>query len=271
MKRRLNEMNLQTFEVGEYEEWKKQLLPFKYEKEGHLIDFAKKDPIYAVKYRLKGTSAFMCPCCFNVFFKKIHGQGSVVTEVDDESEIDEDGDLRDFMDIDIYPAMACKDCLEHMVQIDPNIVEAIQILNLKGYKTRFCCESHKYKSEIDAAYIMFDNFDLMNLVFDNGDIPFGWYLDLDNYRDNVYVIRADYNDSKDYLFELLKFAKSLPDANQMVGMKLKNKIFEYLSYHPFTFDNQIPSTNGANIFIDNTYYGKEFYHEGISESSDEES
>ena len=269
----LKDTDLQTFEVGEYEKWKHCLLPFKYEKDGHLVEFAKKDPIYAVKYKIKGTSAFMCPCCFNIFFKKIHGQGSVVTEIDDESEIDEDGDLRDFMSIDVYPAMTCKDCLEPLVQIDPNIAEAIQLLNLKGYTTRFCCESHKYKSEIADAYIMFNNFDLMNLVFDDADIPYGWYLDLDCYRKGDYVIRADYDESKDYLFELLKFAKSLPNSIILKFKKLPNvDLLNYVINHPSVFDMPTPGEKrNTNIFIDETNYGKEFYHEGISESSDDES
>ena len=50
--------------------------------------------------------------------------------------------------------------------LDPNITKAISILNLKGYKTRCCCEGHNNGYGSSDAYILFENDDLSNMLYD---------------------------------------------------------------------------------------------------------
>lgn len=46
----------------------------------------------------------------------------------------------------------CDSLSWHAIQIDRNMQQHIRILNMKGYKTEYCCESHK---PTDNMYITF--------------------------------------------------------------------------------------------------------------------
>lgn len=97
----------------------------------------------------------------------------------------------------------------YLIHIDKNIQKHIQILNKKGYKTKFCCEGHnKY------CYITFidDYFSKYNIdCFPNGFI-------YDKKRYNLYYTFNDNlsdeekNIAKEYtLNQLLTFCKNLKD------------------------------------------------------------
>lgn len=203
----------EKFEVGELEKWKKTVKPCSNENDSFLSsdEFGKK--VFTSSYNIYGAFAFMCPNCFDVIYRNLYGSGEICTVLEDPDDKikSEDDIINEYSLIDVYPIMDCEQCESHenRVMIDPNIAKAIRILNLKGFRTKFCCESHCYDSGISDAYIFFEDFKLMNSVLDV-DLPFGWYIDLEAYRRKQFVIRADYNDEKDYLFELLKFVESLP-------------------------------------------------------------
>ena len=204
---------VQKFEVGEFSNWEKTLKVCGNENTSFLSSDKYGKKVYMNDYNMYGTFAFMCPNCFDVIYRKIYGMGEICTvleDPDDQIKSEEDV-INEYSLIDVYPIMDCDQCDSHenRVMIDPNIAESIRILNLKGFRTKFCCESHCYGSGISDAYVFFEDFKLMNIVLDV-DLPFGWYIDLEAYRRKQFVIRADYNDEKDYLFELLEFAESLP-------------------------------------------------------------
>jgi len=51
----------------------------------------------------------------------------------------------------------CKMCGGELVEIDENFIEAIILLNAKGYYTRFCCAGHPNPKDVHNAYIAFDD------------------------------------------------------------------------------------------------------------------
>lgn len=58
----------------------------------------------------------------------------------------------------------CNKCFEEycscidkeMIKIDKLMLDAIKILNQKGYKTVYCCSGHLEEGVLNKAYIMFD-------------------------------------------------------------------------------------------------------------------
>jgi len=66
----------------------------------------------------------------------------------------------DFYKFDVCPR---RNCTGDVVHVDDLIQTAIQIINIKGYKTLFCCSSHDY-DKYSSSYIKFDDeIDLPNI------------------------------------------------------------------------------------------------------------
>ena len=60
---------------------------------------------------------------------------------------------------------------ENQFEIDENIAYIIQELNLKGYKTMFCCEGHVENDDVlTLPYIVFEN------GIELPSCPDGWYV-----------------------------------------------------------------------------------------------
>ena len=96
-----------------------------------------------------------------------------------------------------------------LVMIDRNIQEHIRILNNKGYRTMYCCESHMFGN----TYIMFAD----DYYFDESKIPKGFKyhkkkrLIEHNYDEKMSV--EEFEESKKYhLGLLLEWCKSLPET-----------------------------------------------------------
>jgi hypothetical protein len=55
--------------------------------------------------------------------------------------------------------VCCKKCGGYLVEIDENFLQAIILLNKKGYYTNYCCSSHCQKggSFVCESYISFEN------------------------------------------------------------------------------------------------------------------
>lgn len=201
-----------SISVGEYEKWSKNLKYFLYDTNITFAKYKSGKKLVTYKYNIGKESGFWCNKCNRIEYHKIHGSGKVCTEVEDlgGENIDERKLINGFMKVDVYSGFYCKCCKTKLIQIDPNIAEAIRILNKKGYKTSYCCESHTLFKKIDDAYILFDNDVRWLSSLIRSDLPFGWYIDTGFLKRDRFAIRAEYNDSKDYLFDLLKWAESLP-------------------------------------------------------------
>ena len=50
----------------------------------------------------------------------------------------------------------CKKCGGNLEEIDDNFIQAISLLNKKGYTTKFCCSGHPKNDHINESYIFFE-------------------------------------------------------------------------------------------------------------------
>ena len=162
-----------------------------------------KTKIYHFKY--KGKMVLMCPKCFSTYIievdRKIYANYSI-----------EKGNR-------IFPCSnfigLCKKCglYGEFIEIDGNIGKTIEILNKKGYYTKFCCEGHKKnkKEYTDLqSYIYFsNNLEYMNVIKEY--LPKSWYIDYDDMRENRLSIRSKKDISlKQRIKDIQKMAKELP-------------------------------------------------------------
>ena len=80
------------------------------------------------------------------------------------------------------PIMRCNKCHDDMIELDPNISNAIIKLNDKGYETKYCCEG--YHNDIEVfPYIWFEK-PIENEVY-KYQLEYPWQLDDD------YTIRCN--------------------------------------------------------------------------------
>lgn len=87
---------------------------------------------------------YMCPTCFNVY------DSSYLKRYDEDY---------------LCPNLFCDN--EELFDIDELMITPIQVLNKKGYQTRFCCSGHIFSNPLHS-YIMF------NKVYDFKDAPKDW-------------------------------------------------------------------------------------------------
>lgn len=81
--------------------------------------------------------------------------------------------------------------------LDPNITKALEILNRKGYKTKFSCEGHDDDPTADddtdeltpTAYISFTDTNQKSILKDH-PLPDPWYLGEGGIDEYFFVIRA---------------------------------------------------------------------------------
>ena len=150
---------------------------------------------------------FMCGNCYN--YNIIKWQFKISTLICDNSLINET------YASDLLPSIkyedGCPDCGKYsaLIEIDPNIVETISILNKKKYYTKFCCEGHENKSN---PYIYFDN----NVKYIPGfieslmyDLPITWYLDTEDLKRGNIIIRSDYCNHDEAMLDILNWARNL--------------------------------------------------------------
>ena len=75
------------------------------------------------------------------------------------------------------PSVECSFYFNELVEIDEMMVYPIEILNQKGYKTRFCCSGHMFSPAnrmYNEGYILFDN------IYKFPSIPRYWKLEVFN-------------------------------------------------------------------------------------------
>ena len=75
------------------------------------------------------------------------------------------------------PSVECSFYFNELVEIDEMMVYPIEILNQKGYKTRFCCSGHMFSPAnrmYNEGYILFDN------IYKFPSIPRYWKYEVFN-------------------------------------------------------------------------------------------
>ena len=97
-------------------------------------------------------------------------------------------------------------CIGEIVEVDEMILPVIRILNLKGYRTKFCCSGHPEKKKPNG-YILFD------FGYRPKTIPAGFE------EEGRYAIRSNFEESGYYIntkkiledmYALMEWAISLP-------------------------------------------------------------
>lgn len=102
----------------------------------------------------------------------------------------------------------------NLVQIDRGIQKHIRILNRKGYRTLYCCESH---SPLDSIYISFALGAVTDTLFQNYPVPDGFKVRSFHNGKTIshrFTNIKEYNDflanKQKHLDSLLQWCKSLP-------------------------------------------------------------
>ena len=167
-----------------------------------------------------GEVKVMCPDCYQLYEIRI-----MYNMVYDDSEIG-------YLDSTIKYNGECR-CGYYgpLIELDVNIAKTIQILNLKGYHTKFCCEGHlsydddEQKEIVAGPYIYFED-SVSKDILTKYPLPNSWVVDddyvlliRDKYTDAAstweYVTAQEIWDSWDKeksLTDIYKWAKSLPHS-----------------------------------------------------------
>ena len=124
-------------------------------------------------------------------------------------------------------------------EVDELIAPIISILNLKGYKTRFCCSGHydtiDETDQYPATYIAFDDgivipsyprnaeFEITNHMSETITCTIRYTKWINNYGDDYYHI---YDIILDIMREWYDWAVNLPEYNRLEALKSLFTILE---------------------------------------------
>lgn len=136
---------------------------------------------------------YMCPKCKNIF------KSDYLMPTQDE-----------YGNISYYcPNAKCLDT--KLFEVDELMARPIQILNQKGYKTRFCCSGHSYeKYEVtgNIPYIMFDG------LYKFPNLPKKWSqdfrTDFSRKFDKITTLQTNCRDKYIYMRNLEHWVDKLP-------------------------------------------------------------
>ena len=160
-----------------------------------------------------GFIGLMCPRCFNYDIIKIRNQ---FARYDTQSSLIYKTPVDTI--VDVKYKLNCPICgrTDNFIEVDPNIIKTISILNQKGYYTKYCCEGHD-NSIYRIGYIYFKSSDIKEYIH---TLPLTWYLDTQSnvpYMGDGCVIRIIDSPYKvEAMNDILEWVKSLPPN------KLKN-------------------------------------------------
>ena len=159
------------------------------------------------KENVKGTLSLMCPWCYEVY------DVNVDIDIKASMETSDRFDIESFVKT-LYHTDKCTNCnLAHkLITLDPNLADIISILNKKGFYTNFCCESHKDNGI--SGYIYFQD---MKILDYEHLLPDSVYVDLNDLRDHLAIIRWEYCNKTEALIGLLQFVEQLPPADFIPG------------------------------------------------------
>lgn len=129
---------------------------------------------------------YMCPKCFNAY-------DSLRLKIQDE--------------VYYCPNLSCND--EELFNIDELMIDPIQILNMKGYRTRFCCSGHTFSKPLHS-YIMFDR------IYDFNTSPKSWKV----YNTKTFSLNEEYSEDYIPIFESVTMVEVTQDDE---GLNLEEK------------------------------------------------
>lgn len=153
------------------------------------------------KCRSTGTIAIMCPNCYSNT-KHMISVESTVSVVSNTKCTQVSPCINPRYIIHECKTCSCEDIVG--IELDPNIADTISILNKKGYYTNYCCEGH---NRMQAPYIYFSDLAILDVLH---TLPLTWYIDYDELsRYNRLIIRADWWNREEALFEILAWANEL--------------------------------------------------------------
>ena len=190
-----------------------------------------------------GRIALMCPFCFEYWLVDCECNATISIDSiidsynDDETSYKyEDGSgkycISPGIQLSFIPATTCPHCNsdKNLIAIDPNIAEAIQEFNRRGFYTSFSCEGHFHDEEgnkLSYPYIIFCNIskesvEILKKAFKDSkywiasdDIPFFPYYEKSEYKLYRPVLDVRIKDDIDitedsaYLDEILNISKNV--------------------------------------------------------------
>jgi hypothetical protein len=193
----------------------------------------RKDKIYAeINTMTTMYATLMCPHCYKMnkaiytvdyTFNKNHKL---------HSEIHLNNRSRELYKNGLMKAGACRLCSSSdPIILDSRIAKTIQVLNMKGYRTKFCCHGHLYLDGVAQPYIAFE--DWVPIAMFQG-LPSGWELDINGDSNTVYgkhfgimpsiyyrPMELPYNINFDQT-KLYRWAKDLPDIIDIAAEHCEN-------------------------------------------------
>lgn len=169
---------------------------------------------YLEEISQNGYQGLMCPICYNFRIVKFSYTCKFTMESDDVK----NENVYTCVDPKVFTVCSYCGC-NRQLQIDPNIVEAISIFNKKGYKTKFCCESHGKR---DRGYISFKDHTIDKYLY---KLPLTWFDEMNGRKNKIRVnldstvIRFEGFQKEEALKDILEFAKDLP-INRSISKSL---------------------------------------------------
>ena len=167
------------------------------------------------KEKVKGTLSLMCPWCYEVY------DVNVDIDIKASMETSDRFDIESFVKT-LYHTDKCINCnhARELITLDPNLADIISILNKKGFYTKFCCEDHKDNNGI-LGYIYFQD---MKILDYEHLLPDSVYVDLNDLRDHLAIIRWEYCNKTEALIGLLQFVEQLPNLSDDFGNLMRKAI-----------------------------------------------
>ncbi len=158
------------------------------------------------KYIIAGVMGFICPSCLDGFLMK----GKIVTK----------GNGYGILN------MVCPECgqefkCSNIDILDPNITDAIAILNKRGYTTKFCCEGHGSKNietndGSDDSYIYFEEKEDEKVLKTN-PLPDSWQIERNDMFSDRFIVRGKVDVNKEKkMNDIRNWALNLPVKSELV-------------------------------------------------------
>lgn len=210
-------------EVGYVEEFQKNLMPCQPWCDTGMHFTSEKYTTVETKLKYNGKMAIMCPICFNYVI--IDNYTDMYTSMNP-ANIPSSNVQVYTMNIDVNYKGVCKndkdERFRNFIKVDPNIAEIIKVLNNKGWRTEYCCESHPEEVIFDG-YISFKP-KLPEYILNT--LPISWYHDtrtISKHEIPYYTIIRMCSEMEDCkgicLAELLDWAKNLPKNHYYIKNK----------------------------------------------------
>ena len=131
-----------------------------------------------------GIESIMCPQCHTLYSIAVN---HMISTMEHKSPMSID------FDTNLYAHCDCG-YWGPFIELDYNISHTIQLLNNKGYATKYCCEGHIERDvesgelDVSCAYIYFENVG-QNIITYPYPLPKSWMVDKEDLADGRFIIR----------------------------------------------------------------------------------